>query len=499
MSQVEPILQLKKILKDYPGVRAVNYASLELLPGEVHALVGENGAGKSTLIKIMAGVVQPDEGEIWLNGSPVHLHNGSEAYRLGLSFIHQERNLAPYLSGAENIFLGRAYPQNKWGGIDWSALYAQAQQILAQLGVHIPVDVPVRRLSSGDQAMISIGRAFAGEAAIFVMDEPTASLTDEEIHHLFRVIRYLRAQGHTILYVSHRLEEIFQICDRVTIMRDGWVVSTHKITEIDQAEMIRLMIGRELTHHYPPPAAAAGPPLLRVEGLYGKRVQNISFTVHAGEILGLAGLVGAGRTDILRMLYGAEPVERGEIWLGQTRIQPGHPAEAISQGIVLVPEERRSQGLVLNRSIRNNITLPHLKNLAWRGFILNPRRERTVSQRVSQLVRLKASSSSQKVSQLSGGNQQKVVFARWLVDDARLLLLDEPSRGVDVGARYEIYRLIRDLTAKGVGILLVSSDLNELLGLADRLLVLREGRKMAELNAKGLDQETVLRYCYGEA
>lgn len=499
MSDVQPVLQLKKILKDYPGVRAVNYASLELLPGEVHGLVGENGAGKSTLIKIMAGVVQPDEGEIWLNGSRVHLRTGSDAYRSGLSFIHQELNLVSYLSGAENIFLGRPYPKNKLGTIDWSALHTKAGEILAALGVHLPVDIAVCNLSGGDRAMVSIARAFAGDAAIFVMDEPTASLSDEEISNLFRVIRSLKARGHTILYVSHRLDEIFAICDRVTVMRDGSVVSTRTINEINQAEMIRLMIGRELAENFPPSRAVAGQPLLRVEGLSGKHIQNVSFTLHHGEILGLAGLVGAGRSEILRMIFGAEPIERGEIWLDQARIRPKSPAEAIRHGILLVPEERRSQGLVLNRSILDNITLPHLKNLASAGFFLNRRRERTASQRVGQMVYLKASSLSQKVAQLSGGNQQKVVFARWLVAGARVLLLDEPSRGVDVGARYEIYRIIRDLSAAGVGILLVSPDLEELLGLADRVLVMREGKKVAELDAAGLSQETVLRHCYGEA
>jgi ABC-type sugar transport system ATPase subunit len=498
MIATTPVLRLKGIVKDYPGVRAVNHASLELLPGEVHALVGENGAGKSTLIKIMAGVVQADEGEIWLNGRQVSLQSGSEAYRLGLSFIHQELNLVPYMSGAENIFLGRPYPKTAWGTIHWPALHGRAREILEHLKVHVPVHVPVGRLSRGDQAMISIARAFAGDASIFVMDEPTASLTDEEVQTLFRVIRSLKARGQTVLYVSHRLAEIFQLCDRITVMRDGSVVATQPVESLDQAQLIRLMLGRSLAEAVPPAQARPGEPVLRVEGLGSQTVQSVSFTLRAGEILGLAGLVGAGRTDILRLIYGAEPRQRGQMWFKGTPFYPRQPEEAIRQGIMLVPEERRSQGLVLSRSILDNITLPHLSRLASGGIMLNPARERAAGEETSQAVRLKATSMGQKAAQLSGGNQQKVVFARWLAGEATVLLLDEPTRGVDVGARYEIYRLIRELTGRGVAVVLVSSDLSELLGLADRLIVMREGRAVAELDKAGLSQETLLRYCYGE-
>jgi ribose transport system ATP-binding protein len=402
------------------------------------------------------------------------------------------------MSGAENIFLGRPYPKTAWGTINWRALYGRAQEILETLGVHIPVNVPVRRLSRGDQAMISIARAFAGEASIFVMDEPTALLTDEEVRNLFKVIRSLKARGHTILYVSHRLEEIFEICDRITVMRDGSVVTTQPLDSVDQAQLIRLMIGRSLADTVPPAQATLGEPILYVKDLCGRTVHRVSFTLRAGEILGLAGMVGAGRTNILRMIYGADPIQSGQIWFRGTPFQPCSPRDAIRQGIMLVPEERRSQGLVLSRSILDNITLPHLSRLASGRVMLNPGRERAAGEETSQTVRLKASSLAQKVSQLSGGNQQKVVFARWLAGNARILLLDEPTRGVDVGARYEIYRIIRELTGQGIAVLLVSSDLTELLGLADRLIVMREGRQVAELGTTDLTQETVLRYCYGE-
>jgi len=493
-----PVLQLKGILKEYPGIRAVNHASLELMPGEVHALVGENGAGKSTLIKIMAGVVRPDAGEIWLNGDQISIHSGSDAYRLGLSFIHQELNLVDYLSGAENIFLGRPYPKTLVGTVNWKKLYRQAQEILDRLGVHVPVNVPVCRLSRGDQSMISIARAFAGDAMIYVMDEPTASLTDEEIRNLFKVIEMLQSKGAAILYVSHRLEEIFEICNRVTVMRDGNVIATHPIEQINQSEMIRLMIGRKMDETVPPPEAEIGEKVFEVKGLSGHTVSDINFSLHKGEIVGLAGLVGSGRTDILRIIYGADPISTGELSLFGGNYLPKTPAKAIQNGFVLVPEERHSQGLVLGRSILENITLPSVGRLSHKGLFLNRKREQKEGKITSQAVRLKASSLQQKVGQLSGGNQQKVVFARWMIEDPKVLLLDEPSRGVDVGARYEIYKIIREMAARGVAILLVSSDLTEILGLSDRVLVMREGKMVKELPAKGLTQETILRYCYGE-
>jgi ABC-type sugar transport system ATPase subunit len=498
MSNKPPLLQLDGIRKTYPGVVAVDQASLELRTGEVHALVGENGAGKSTLIKVMAGIVHPDQGVIRVNGEPVEIRSGSDAFRLGLSFIHQELNLVTYLSAAENIFLGRDYPKTKLGGIDWKALNHKARTILAELGVDIPVDIPVCRLSRGGQSMVSLARAFADEAMVYVMDEPTASLTDEEIRNLFAVIAKLKSRGCAVLYVSHRLEEIFEICDRVTVMRDGQVIGTREMDKIDQAEMIQMMIGRELKDTYPASISEIGEPVLKVENLAGGAVKPVNFILHAGEILGFAGLVGSGRTDIMRMIFGADKITSGTITLNNQPYEPKNPAGAIKNGVLLVPEERRTQGLVLKESILRNITMPHLKMLSRRGFVLNWGRERKVSESASRSVRLKASSLQQKVGQLSGGNQQKVVFARWVVDTPNVLILDEPSRGVDVGARFEIYKIIRDLAAQGVGILLISSDLPELLGLADRVVVMREGQQMATLPGKGLDQETVLRYCYGE-
>lgn len=498
MADEKPLFVMKDIVKQYPGVLAVNHANLSLRPGEVHGLVGENGAGKSTLIKIMAGVVRADHGEIWLDGERLELHSGNDAYRYGLSFIHQELNLVPYLSGAENIFLGRPYPVTRFGTIDWKTLNRHAEQIMLDLGMHIRVDVPVSHLTRGEQAMISLGRAFIGDARIIVMDEPTASLTDEEIRNLFRVIRELKARQRTVLYVSHRLDEIFEICDRVTIMRDGSVVGTYPIGELNQSEMIRLMIGRSLSESIPPAQTQAGRVFFKVRDLAGGPVEGVSFEVREGEILGLAGLVGAGRSEVLHLLYGSIRPKRGQMWLDDKPFSPRAPAEAIRAGVVLVPEERHQQGLILSRSVLQNITLPALDRFSWRSFFINRTAEQAASQKVAGQVRLKAASLHQNVNQLSGGNQQKVVFGRWLHTNPRILLLDEPTRGVDVGARFEIYRIIREMAAAGIGIVLVSSDMPELLGLADRLIVLREGRQLAELPAAGMSQETLLHYCYGE-
>lgn len=506
MNGPDPVLRLKGVLKDYPGVRAVDHADLELRPAEVHALVGENGAGKSTLIKILAGVVQPDAGEIQLHDQPVDIRSGSDAQRLGLSFTHQELNLVPYLSGAENIFLGRPYPKRTLGLIDWQTLYAEAEEILARLGTSVPVNVPVSKLSRGDQAMISIARAFAGQASIYVMDEPTASLTEREVSNLFTVIETLKGQGHTVMYISHRLEEIFEIADRVTVMRDGKIVGTYDTETLTSSELIRLMIGHRLSDTYPATETSPGDPLLRVEGLTGDRVRDVTFTLRAGEVLGLAGLVGAGRTDVLRLIFGADSIRGGAMWLDGRPFRPRSPAAAIREGVVLVPEERHAQGLVLNRSIVENITLPHLDALSSSGLFLDRQREREVSRQAGQAVHLRAASLQQPAMQLSGGNQQKVVFARWLVGasasdaghSAKVLLLDEPSRGVDVGARFEIYRIIRDLAAQRRGVLLVASDLNELLGLSDRVIVMRQGTMVTASDAAGLTRERILSYCYGE-
>ncbi len=499
-----PLLSVENLSKRYPGVQALDQVSLSVQPGEILGLVGENGAGKSTLIKILAGAVAADSGTIRWDGQPVNLGGVGDARSLGLAFIHQELNLVPYFDAAENIFLGHPYPRRAWGQIRWGRLRAAAGQILEELGVEIPLDVAVARLPRGQQTMISIARAFAAQARLVVMDEPTATLTDQEIEHLFGAVGQLQSQGVSVVYVSHRLQEIFDLTQRVTVMRDGKVVTTRPTGELDRAELIRLMTGRGQT--LPTAGAEADGssraiPLLRAEGLAGDRVRDISFTLHRGEVIGVAGLVGAGRSELLHLLCGVDPIRRGQLalWEGADQpraIRPASPQAAFLLGMALVPEERRGQGLILSRPIFENVTLTHLPRFA-RGFVLDRRRELAGAERLGSALGLRAASLHQSVQQLSGGNQQKVVLARCLAGDVRVLLLDEPTRGIDVGAKNELYQIVRQLTGQGVGVILVSSELPELLGLADRLLVLHEGRQVALVEQAGVDQERLLQLCYG--
>jgi ribose transport system ATP-binding protein len=498
MHSQDDLLVLHEITKDFPGIRAVDHVSLRLSRGEVHGLVGENGAGKSTLIKILAGAVPKDSGEIRLAGQPVAFHSAQDAARLGLAFVHQELNLIPYFDASENIFLGRPYPKRWLGSIDRRALRRQAAALLSELGTTLPVDVPVSQLSPGQQTMISVARGFAAKASLVVLDEPTAALTDREIQHLFTAIRALAGRGVTVVYVSHRLQEIFDLTDRVTVMRNGRVVTTQPTQALDEPALVQLMTGRTVDAVFPPRQAQTGEPLLTVQGLSGGYTRDVSFTLHRGEVLGIAGLVGAGRSELLRMLYGAAPVTGGVRRLqGAGELHPRSPRDAVAAGFALVPEERRTQGLLLRRSIFENVTLSNLARYARAGALLDRRREWAVTETLGRRLALRATSPRQLVGELSGGNQQKVVFARGLAGETQVLMLDEPTRGVDIGAKQELYQLIRQLASQGVGILLVSSELPELLGLADRLLVLYEGRQTALLNAEEVDEETVLRYCYG--
>ena len=494
-----PVLAMRSITKSYPGVRAVDDATIDVRPGEVLGLVGENGAGKSTLIKILAGAVAKDGGDIWFDDQLVEINDVRDSKQLGISIIHQELNLVPYFDGAENIFLGDPYPRRWYGGVAWRKLHRQATDILQQLGASIPVDVPVHRLSPGQQTMISIAHGFAANARLMVMDEPTAALTDQEIEYLYAVINALRSRGVSVIYVSHRLEEIFELTDRVTIMRNGRVVATEQTAELDQAKLVRLMIGRDVETVFPPRSAGREEALLEIEGLTGAIAHNISFTLHGGEVLGIAGLVGAGRSELLRMIFGVTPKRSGSVRLNDDGAAngPRSPADAFRHGVALVPEERRSQGLILGRPIYENVTLTHLAQFARAGLFLDRRRELAVTKRLGDTLGLKAADLRQPVMQLSGGNQQKVVFARCLAGEARVLMLDEPTRGIDVGAKLELYQIIRDLADDGAGVLLVSSELPELIGLADRILVLHEGRQMGIMDAAGASQEEILRQCYG--
>ena len=486
---------MDRITKDFPGVRALDGVTFEVRRGEVHALVGENGAGKSTLVKILAGAVPGDRGEIRIEGRPVEIASPHAAQELGVSMIYQEFNLVPYLSVAENIVLGRE-PQLLHGIIDWGRMYRDAAAVLDRLGVRIDPRAPISRLSVAQQQMVEIAKAISTNAKLIVMDEPSATLTEHELARLFELIHRLREQGVSIIYISHRLEEIFEIADRVTVLRDGQLIGTHPVSAVTKDDIIRMMVGRQLTEQIPKREVQMGEEALRVEGLSGGVVRDVSFVVCAGEIVCLTGLVGAGRTEVARLIFGADPKTAGRVLVGGKELRIRNPRDAIRHGVGFVTEDRKEQGLVLGLTVRENVTLAHLDLLSYWGFIRR-QQERTAASKFIQSLRIRTPSPEQITRNLSGGNQQKVVLAKWLLTESRVLLFDEPTRGIDVGAKAEIYQLMGELAASGVAMLMITSELPEALGMADRILVMHEGRIAAELPRADATQEKVMFYATG--
>lgn len=493
-------LSLNKVSKAYAGVPALRGVDLTVERAEIHALVGENGAGKSTLIKILAGVVAPDSAEILIDGTQVDISSPAAAHILGFRFIHQELNVVPALSAAENIFLGRDYPLKAGLFVDWRRLAERAREALAQLGIrHIDPTMKMARLSLADQMLVRISSAFLGEegapARLYVMDEPTASLTREESERLFTVLREIRKSGRSVLYVSHRFDEIMALCDQATVLRDGQTIGSRKIADISHDDLVSLMIGRRVDEAYPRPVAA---PLdetaLEFKDLQTQGLKPVSLSIRKGEIVGIAGLSGAGQSEILRALFGADNAVASTVIVGQTPLDVGSPTAAWKAGLAYVPRERRSEGLVLSRPIFENITLPHLG-----GAFLKRRREKDFSAQQAAKVRLKSVGPEQLCFELSGGNQQKVVFAKALAGSPNVLLLDEPTRGVDIGAKFDIYTIIREMTADGLAVLLASSDLPELIGMCDRIVVMRQGEVADILDANGLTEDSLINHCYGRA
>ncbi|MBK8085175.1 MAG: sugar ABC transporter ATP-binding protein [Devosia sp.] len=497
------LLSLSHVAKAYAGVPALSDVNLTLAAGEIHALMGENGAGKSTLIRILAGVIQPDRATIEMDGRPVTFESPGAAHRLGLRFIHQELNTVPALSVAENIFVGRRYPTRAGVFVDWRQLHATARAALDRLGItHVDTRRKMGSLSIGDQMLVRISSAFLSEAGaparLYVMDEPTAALTREESERLFRVLREIRAGGGAVLYVSHRIDEVMALCDRATVLRDGTTIDTGRVAEITHDDLVALMIGRKVGEAYPPPATRpSGEVALVAQGIGNGALADVTLRVGKGEIVGIAGLSGSGQRELLRTLFGDLPLRRGTLELDGRPYHPKSPADAWRAGFAYVPRERRSEGLVLSRPIFENVTLAHLASQSLGGTFLRPRAERAFAARLGGDVRLRATGPGQLALQLSGGNQQKVVFARALSGNPRVLLLDEPTRGVDVGAKFDIYSIIRDMTANGMAVILVSSDLPELIGMCDRIAIMREGRMTGTVSARGLNEETLLNLCYG--
>jgi ribose transport system ATP-binding protein len=494
-----PVLQMRGITKTYPGVRALEDVDFDVRAGEVHAIVGENGAGKSTLMKILAGAQPKDSGSILIAGQQVEIGSPQKAMDLGVSIIYQEFNLVPYLNAAENIFLGREPRAAVPGFVDFRTMYHEAQTVIDRLGVPVNVRTPVNRLSIAQQQMVEIAKATSRKSKIIVMDEPSATLTEHELASLFSLIRQLKAEGVAIIYISHRLEEVFEIADRVTVLRDGKRIDTRNVSELTRDDIIRMMVGRALTQMIPKVPAPLGDNVLEVRNLNRKGVlHDISLHVRRGEVVGLAGLVGAGRTELARAIFGADPFDSGQILIDGKPVRVRSPQDAIKLGIGLVTEDRKAQGLVLGMVVRENITLANLGALTRLNFIMAGRERQVAREYVTSLT-VKTPSIEQTVQNLSGGNQQKVVLAKWLFTQSKLLIFDEPTRGIDVGAKTEIYQLMNDLAAKGVGILMISSELPEVLGMSDRILVMHEGRIAGELQASEATQERIMHLATGSA
>ncbi len=490
-NMAELILEMRGITKTFPGVRALDNVHFSCERGEVHALVGENGAGKSTLMKILSGVYLPDAGEITFKGVPVRMESPHHAQSLGISTIYQEPSLLPHLTVAENIYLGREIT-GRLGLIDTRELQRRAQDLLDRLGAAVDVASPVFRLSVAQQQLVEIAKALSLNADLIIMDEPTDALGEREVEHLFDIIRSLRQAGVTVIYVSHRLDEIFRIADRATVLKDGQVVGTVRTADVSKGDLICMMVGRPLSEAFPPRGNGKGEKVLEVRGLSRRGAfRDIHFTLHRGEILGIAGLAGSGRTEIVRAIFGADPVDAGEILLRGVPLQVRGPRDAVNAGIGFLTEDRKAEGLVMGLSLRENVALPSLDVWSAWGLVDRARERKVVGDLIAEL-QIRPPNPQQQVQYLSGGNQQKVVLAKWLATEPDVLLFDEPTLGIDVGAKVEIYALMRRLANEGKAIIMISSELPEVIGMSDRILVLCEGRIVGELTPEEATEERIL-------
>ncbi|GAA3288621.1 sugar ABC transporter ATP-binding protein [Dactylosporangium vinaceum] len=491
------MLVLEGVSKSFGAVAALRDVRLELRAGEAHALVGENGAGKSTLVKVLAGAHAPDAGTLSIDGRPLVLNNPADARAAGIAVIYQEPTLFPDLSVAENIFMGRQ-PLKSGRRIDAAEMRRLAAELFTRLGVQLDPDRPARGLSIADQQLVEIAKAISFDARVLIMDEPTAALSGVEVERLFSVARSLRDAGAAVLFISHRFDEVFALCERITVMRDGQWVSTDPAADLTVADVVRRMVGREVGELFPKVPATVGEARLEVRGLSRQGAfHDVSFTVHSGEIVALAGLVGAGRSEVIRAVFGVDRYDSGEVLVDGRPLRRGSAGAAIGAGLALVPEDRRQQGLVMELSVERNATLPRRWALSTLGLLFGGS-ERRAAQDWSQRLQVKAGRLNNAVGTLSGGNQQKVVLAKWLATAPRVLIVDEPTRGIDVGTKAEVHRLLSRLAGEGVAVLMVSSELPEVLGMADRVLVMHEGRLAADIPRTRADEESVMLAATGQ-
>jgi rhamnose transport system ATP-binding protein len=492
----EPIFHMRNTSKRFGATQALDDVSLTLLPGEVHALIGENGAGKSTLIKIMTGIYRPDQGEIFLDGQSINIHNSQDAQGHGVAAIYQEPMVFPDLNVAENIFISH---RDFGPFVKWSNMFDEAEKILATLDIHLDVRQPARGLPLAAQQAVEIAKAISLDARILIMDEPTASLSVHEVNQLFKLVRHLREQGVAILFIGHRLEEVFEISDRITVLRDGKWVSTNLRKDVTADSVIRDMVGREVGEFYSKSSSASDDLLIKVEELSKEGAfSDVSFEVNIGEVLGFAGLVGSRRTDVGLALFGIEPATSGRIILDGEELEIHSPQQALDVGIAYMTEDRRTLGLSMPMSITTNITLPTLIKYLNRWGLVKTKKEKETAEQFRQSLTIRTPSIQTHVEDLSGGNQQKVMLSKWLNAEPKLLILDEPTRGVDVGAKADVHRLVDELAASGMAIIVISSDLPEVLAMSDRILVMREGRSMGIFSQAEADQESIMTAAMGQ-
>ncbi|HIF9497648.1 TPA: ribose ABC transporter ATP-binding protein RbsA [Photobacterium damselae] len=492
----QPILALEGIEKAFPGVKALDNACLNVYPGRVMALMGENGAGKSTLMKVLTGIYSKDAGEVRYQGAPVHFHGPRHSQEAGISIIHQELNLIPELTIAENIFLGRE-KTNAFGGIKWAEMYREADALLKRLNVKHSSRQLLGELSLGEQQMVEIAKALSFKSQVIIMDEPTDALTDTETESLFNVINELRSEGCGIVYISHRLKEIFEICDDITVLRDGKFIGECRVADTDDDGLIEMMVGRRLDEQYPRIAVKHGTTCLEVKNLTGSGINDVNFTLDRGEILGISGLMGAGRTELMKVIYGALTRESGDVILDGKIINPISPQDGLANGIAYISEDRKGDGLILGLSVKENMSLCALEQLS-NGIKIDQQQEVIAVEDFIRLFNIKTPTRDQIIGNLSGGNQQKVAIAKGLMTKPKVLILDEPTRGVDVGAKKEIYQLINQFKADGMSIILVSSEMPEVLGMSDRILVMHEGRISGEFTPEEANQEKLLACAVGK-